>query len=205
MCMDVNDTSPEPTALRGLDNGAIQMTDQAAPKYNVDDTVYLPEFKLKGTVTDVSKPSDASQYRYGIKLHDLKHTETWAWENNIQPESDLPKLEDTDDEIDAMFGAAVEEQDSKPKKPYAKKDKKKKTPKKSKSPVLQIKDGNIVAVTMMRRMAVAVLEAHDPDAFAKYGEIKYANGLNPSLEDRMAAYEFAIKRALEIGYKTANA
>lgn len=124
-------------------------------------------------------------------------------EDAIETVTDLPTASEAD--IEAAFGAAVDEQVNKPKTVQKPKPTTKGDPMSQLPPALRKdKNGNIPAVSAMRRAAVAVLEAYDPEAFAEYGKLKYANSQDPTLEDRIKAYEFAIKRAMEIGYGTAN-
>lgn len=159
------------------------------PKFKTNQTVYIPSFQIKGTVLEYLGAADGPEYV--VRLADDKETVVPVPEADMEPiKTDL----DGDVDVDALFGAAVEDA-AKPKKSKPK----------SKPQEMVNPEKNISEVTMMRRLAVRALEKHDPDAFKKYGEIKYGNGDNPSLEDRIKAYEFAIKRALEIGYNTPNA
>ena len=73
--------------------------------------------------------------------------------------------------------------------------------------VIQAADKKTYAATKLdaishvwRRIAVDALRVVDPDAYAKYRRLKYGKGQTPDLATRRRAYEFAIKRFLELSY-----
>lgn len=56
------------------------------------------------------------------------------------------------------------------------------------------------ACLSLRREVVEALKSMDPEGYEEYGRRKYANGPNPSLDVRRAAYVFAFERLLAACY-----
>jgi len=67
-------------------------------------------------------------------------------------------------------------------------------------PVLQVD----AVSSQIRQSITQVLRVTDPEGYAEYRKIKYANGDEPSLTDRKAAYRFAFRRFLNATYRFAN-
>ena len=55
-----------------------------------------------------------------------------------------------------------------------------------------------------RRTAVELLKVLDPEAHKEYRSMKYRGGSKPDLATRRKAYEFAVRRFLELSYQVAG-
>ncbi len=55
-----------------------------------------------------------------------------------------------------------------------------------------------------RQTAVRLLRVLDPDGYQQYRKLKYGAGKNPDHRTRMKAYQFAVARFLDVGYKIAG-
>jgi hypothetical protein len=58
--------------------------------------------------------------------------------------------------------------------------------------------------TQWRQTATRILKVINPEAYAKYREMKYAGGPSPDHATRMKAYEYAVIEFLHASYKLAN-
>jgi hypothetical protein len=76
---------------------------------------------------------------------------------------------------------------------------------------VQAQDGTEVEATQLdaissnvRNTVTKILKIVDPKSYAKYREMKYAGGDNPTLEQRRSAYQFAFKAFLLATYTKAG-
>ena len=60
--------------------------------------------------------------------------------------------------------------------------------------------GKHIVSTQVRQAITATVKELDPEAYAVYRQIKYANGENPDIETRKKAYRHAFEAFLRLTY-----